>query len=48
MGVEEPSAELQKPAGIPYCQKLLLWLASPSLAVNVAPLLGLRISALEM
>lgn len=34
--VDEPSAELQKPAGIPRFQESLLWFASCSLAINAA------------
>ena len=33
---DEPSAEPQKPAGIPRFQESLLWFASCSLAINAA------------
>lgn len=34
--VDEPSAEPQKPDGIPRFQEALLWFASCSLAINAA------------
>lgn len=34
--MDEPSAELQKPAAIPHFQELLLWFASCRLAIKAA------------